>query len=156
MKLSDVKEILPTINELEFRLENGKKIPSHFHITEVGSTQKHFIDCGGTIRKDKKVSFQFWEAADYDHRLAPSKLLKIIQLSEEKLAISNEEIEVEYQGDTIGKYGLEFDGQNFILTSTSTACLASDQCGTKQSISLKSLTSSPKENACCAPGGTCC
>lgn len=156
MKLSELKEILTRVEHLEFIVENGKQVPSHFHLTEMGSTLKNFIDCGGTIRNEKKVTFQFWEATDYNHRLLPSKLLKIILMSEEKLGLSNEEIEVEYQSETIGKYGIEFNAKNFILTTTHTACLASDSCEKKQSISLKSLASGLKENACCNNVGACC
>jgi hypothetical protein len=50
MKLSQVKLLLPSIDKLQFKLENGQLVPAHFHITEVGKVSKHFIDCGGTIR----------------------------------------------------------------------------------------------------------
>ena len=51
-------------------------------------------------------------------------------------------IEVEYQGETIGKYGLSFNGQKFILVSQQTNCLAQDKCGippVKKKISLADL-----------------
>jgi hypothetical protein len=76
---------------------------------------KHFIDCGGTIRNEKVVNFQLWNADDFEHRLKPTKLLNIIKLSEEKLGIEDDEIEVEYQDTTIGKFDLEFNGKNFVL-----------------------------------------
>src|SRR5690554_5229979 len=121
MKLSDIKSILPGLDNVEFQLENGAFVPEHFHVTEIGMVTKRFIDCGGTIRDEKTVNFQLWNANDYEHRLKPSKLLNIINLSEEKLGIENAEIEVEYQGETIGKYGLDFNGNHFILTSKTTA-----------------------------------
>ena len=80
-------------------------------MTEVGKVTKHFIDCGGTERNEEVISFQLWSANDYDHRLHSKKLLDIIELSEKVLGIEDLEIEVEYQADTIGKFGLEFDGQ---------------------------------------------
>src|SRR5690554_4988855 len=46
---------------------------------------------------------------DYDHRLHPEKLLSIIELSEKVLELKDQEIEVEYQGQTIEKFALEFD-----------------------------------------------
>ena len=103
MKLSKIKEILPTLNNVEFQLENGTFVPEHFHVTEVGQITKHFIDCGGVVRTEKVVNFQLWNANDFDHRLKPTKLLNIIKLSEEKLGMEDAEIEVEYQSETIGK-----------------------------------------------------
>jgi hypothetical protein len=49
MKISEVKNVLQQVTELTFTLPNGTKVPSHFHVTEVGVITKHFIDCGGTV-----------------------------------------------------------------------------------------------------------
>jgi hypothetical protein len=158
MKLSDFKKKLSTIDELNFVLPNGTIVPQHFHVTEVGQVTKHFIDCGGTVRNEKVVNFQLWEANDFDHRLAPQKLNDIIALSEKILGVEDAEIEVEYQSDTIGKYGVEFNGKNFLLTSKHTNCLASDSCGIptdKLKVSLNELKTENKE-ACCSPNGKCC
>ena len=57
MKLSDLKQILPTLENVEFQLENGTMVPEHFHVTEVGMITKNFIDCGGVIRSEKVVNF---------------------------------------------------------------------------------------------------
>ena len=152
MKLSEIKQILNTANTVDFKLENGMAVPQHFHVTEVGVVTKHFIDCGGTVRKEKVANFQLWDANDFDHRLKPQKLIKIIELSERVLGIGDLEIEVEYQSETIGKYGLEFDGKTFILTSKTTACLAQDSCGApKKKVRLADLN-----NACCSSDGSCC
>lgn len=154
MKLSALKEQLKTVEDLRFLLPDGTFVPRHFHITEMGQVSKHFIDCGGTVRKEKVVSLQLWYSGDTDHRLAPAKLSKIIDLSEKVLGIEDAEIEVEYQNDTIGKYGLEYDGVHFLLVSKNTACLASDQCGSpgeKEKLNMADLSSS---KSCCAP--TCC
>lgn len=155
MKLSEIKNILPTLNDVQFQLENGTFVPVHFHVTEVGIITKHFIDCGGTIRNEKVISFQLWDANDYAHRLKPVKLLNIIKLSEEKLGIEDLEIEVEYQNDTIGKYDLGFNGKNFILKNKTTACLAGDACGVpqqKEKIQLSDL----KKSSCCSATSGCC
>lgn len=157
MKLSEVKKSLEKISDVNFVLPNGKKIPSHFHVTEVGVISKHFIDCGGTVRNEKVANFQLWEAEDFDHRLKPQKLINIINLSEKVLSIEDLEVEVEYQADTIGKYGLQFNGVDFELTLKNTNCLASDQCGIpaeKLKVNLVSLEKS--SSACCTPGGGCC
>jgi hypothetical protein len=138
-------------------LPNHSFVPAHFHITEVGLITKNFIDCGGTVRQEKVINFQLWEANDFDHRLAPNKLLGIIEKSEAIFNFDDLEIEVEYQTDTIGKFGLNFDGISFQLTNKETACLAEDACGipaSKQKVKLVDLGSSA--SACCTPGGGCC
>lgn len=147
MKLSEIKSILASAESVDFILENGSKVPEHFHVTEVGSVSKHFIDCGGIIRKESKANFQLWDADDYEHRLKPQKLLNIITLSERKLGLADSEIEVEYQTDTIGKYGLGFNGKQFVLTSLKTACLARESCGVPVKEEAK---------ACCSPASGCC
>ena len=156
MTLNQIKEILPTLENVEFQLENGTLVPEHFHVTEVGIIHKNFIDCGGTIRNEKVINFQLWNANDYEHRLKPNKLFNIIRLSEEKLGIENAEIEVEYQSETIGKNDLEFNGKNFILKNKTTACLAQDVCGIpaeKQKLNLASLSN---KQSCCTPDSGCC
>jgi len=156
MKLSQVKALLPTLENVAFKLENGTLVPEHFHVTEVGTVTKNFIDCGGTIRNEKSVNFQLWNANDFDHRLKPTKLLNIIELSEKQLGIEDAEIEVEYQSDTIGKYALAFDGTHFILQNKTTACLATDKCGIppeKQKIKLLELQT---VTSSCSPNSGCC
>ena len=100
MILSELKNKLKALDAINFIKPNGELVPKHFHITEVGLTTKNFIDCGGTIREEKYVNFQLWEANDIDHRLAPIKLLNIIDLSEKALGIKDLEIEIEYQAAT--------------------------------------------------------
>lgn len=151
MKLSQIKEHLLTAEAVNFQLANGTMVPQHFHVTEVGVITKHFIDCGGTERIEKVANFQLWNANDYDHRLEPKKLLNIIALSERKLGIGDLEIEVEYQLETIGKYGLGFVNNVFVLTPTNTACLAQDACGIAEVV-VENTTA----QSCCTPGGGCC
>jgi hypothetical protein len=156
MKLSEIKNQLNNLTTVNFVLEDGTKVPDHFHVTEVGAITKHFIDCGGTVRNEKVANFQLWNANDTDHRLKPQKLLNIIALSEKVLGLEDLEVEVEYQSDTIGKYGLTFNGEDFILTNKQTDCLASDSCGipqTKRKIKLAEIT--PQNNNC-TPGSVCC
>jgi len=156
MKLSEVKKLLQNLESVDFKLENGESVPEHFHVTEVGAVTKNFIDCGGTVRTEKTVSFQLWDANDFEHRLKPEKLLKIINLSEQTLGIEDNEVEVEYQSETIGKYDLDFDGKQFILKSKQTACLASDSCGIpKEKQKIRISTSGAVVNTC-TPGGGCC
>ena len=152
MKLSELKQILPTLTSVDFQLENGTFVPEHFHVTEVGQVTKNFIDCGGVTRQETRVNFQLWDANDYEHRLKPGKLLKIIQLSEDILKIEDNEIEVEYQNGTIGKFGLDYNGKNFILTNKTTACLATDACGIPQEKTKVQLSEISK----CTPNLGCC
>lgn len=157
MKLSEITRILPTLQNVEFQLENGHMVPEYFHVTEIGSVSKHFIDCGGVVRKENTINFQLWNADDYDHRLKPEKLLHIIKLSQEKLGLEDGEIEVEYQNDTIGKYDLDFNGKLFILKNKTTACLAMDSCGIPPNSQSPSKDQGNSSNAsCCTPGGGCC
>lgn len=155
MKLSEVKQTLTSLNEVTFQLHDGRYVPSHFHVTEVGIINKKFIDCGGTVRDEYAVNFQLWEANDYDHRLAPKKLSDIIKLSEKVLGIEDAEVEVEYQGETIGKYGLEFNGKHFLLTAKLTNCLAPDKCGIPEQKPRIKMSQLVQSNGC-TPGSGCC
>jgi hypothetical protein len=156
MKLSEFKNALKTLEKVSFRMPNGKFIEAHTHITEVGMLNKQFIDCGGVVRTETKVGFQLWkDDNDLDHRLFPEKLMRIIELSEKQLTILDKEIEIEYQSETIGKFGVEFNGFEFVLTNKQTACLAEDNCGIpviKQKVSLSEI----QNGGSCAPNSGCC
>lgn len=157
MKLSEIKKHLSTIEAVNFVLEDGTKVPEHFHVTEVGIVTKVFIDCGGTVRNEKIANFQLWDADDYDHRLKPGKLLDIIALSERVLGMEDLEIEVEYQSQTIGKYDLVFNGKDFVLVAKQTNCLAPDKCGIPSDEPKLTLLNIQAENQnSCTPGGGCC
>lgn len=156
MKLSAVKTILESAQNVAFELQNGQRVPEHFHVTEVGIITKNFIDCGGTVRNEKVANFQLWNANDLEHRLKPQKLLNIIALSEKVLGMEDLEIEVEYQAETIGKYDLDFNGERFVLVSKQTNCLASDACGIPSEKIKVNLVDLAPQAACCTPGGSCC
>jgi hypothetical protein len=157
MKLSEVKGLLTTVETVDFKIQNGGLVPEHFHVTEVGLITKHFIDCGGTERIEKVANFQLWNANDFEHCLKPQKLLNIIELSERRLGMDDLEVEVEYQSDTIGKYGLDFNGKEFVLTTKQTACLALDACGIhSEKLKVRLSDLQPVEQASCTPGGGCC
>jgi len=157
MKLSQFIAHLNQLDALSFRLESGVQVPSHFHITELGMTSKTYIDCGGTLREDLFVSFQLWSADDTAHRLSPVKAIDIITAAAQKIELLDAEVEVEYQSDTVGKYGLSFGTDGFELQSKKTACLAEDQCGIspqKQKVDMTALNN--KDNNACTPGSGCC
>lgn len=156
MNLSEVKNILKSIDSVAFQLENGTQIPLHAHITEIGQITKKFIDCGGVVRHEKIVNFQLWHADDTDHRLKPAKLLNIINMSEDRLGIEDADIEVEFQNETIGKYSLAFNGKFFILKNKSTACLEMDACGIPSEKQKKNLIELTSAQSCCTPNSGCC
>jgi hypothetical protein len=151
MKISEFKNHLKGLTAVQFVKPDGSAVPAHFHITEIGQIDKKYIDCGGTVRLESYITMQLWESEDHWHRLVPSKLASIIALAEKTLNIGDYTIEVEYQAETIAKFGLRFANGIFILQTTQTTCLASDQCGIPflETIGEKTIAS-------CAPGGGCC
>ena len=159
MTLKDLKSTLQYIDTIIFQKPDGSFVPLHFHITEVGTNTRNFIDCGGKVREEKRINLQLWEAADFDHKLSPEKLISIIESSEKSLGISDAlTVEVEYQSTTIGRYGLDFDGKYFQLKALKTACLAEDACGIPQQKPKIQLTELGKSagSSCCEPGTKCC
>jgi hypothetical protein len=79
-------------------------------------------------------------------------------MSQSKLGFGNLPVEVEYQGETIGKYGLEVGSKGLELTTKKTACLALEACGlpegaSKLAVSLGNMVS---KQGSCTPGGGCC
>ena len=156
MKLSTLKSVLPSLEEVNFILPDGQQVPSHYHVTEVGEINRHFVDCGGTVRKESVINFQLFAATDFDHRVSASKLANIIAVSESKIQLQDLNIEVEYQGRTIEKFDLDFDGTNFILVAKKTACLDMDKCGIpEEKPRIRISTKISSENSC-VPGSGCC
>ena len=152
MKLSAFKNYLSENATLEFILPNGNTLPPHFHVTELAKQTKHFIDCGGTERREEKISFQLWTAEDYDHRLSAEKLLSIITLAEQKLGLGDWVINFEYQDSTIATFGLTIKDNKLQLTNTFTDCLAKENCGIPEAKNESTM----EEAACSTPGSSCC
>jgi hypothetical protein len=159
MKLTELQEALKTMDEVHFTLPNGSFVPRHYHLTEIGLATKTFVDCGGKRHEERKVSLQLWTSVDYNHRLKSNSFLNIIQTSLPLFNGEDLEVEVEYQSDTVGKYHLGFNGNNFELLVTKTDCLATELCGidaitTKVKTGLADL--GQKVESSCTPGGGCC
>ncbi len=155
MKLSEITQHLSNLSNINFQLPDGSLVPSHFHVSEIGKIDKTFIDCGGTVRTEKVVNFQLWSANDYDHRLHPEKLVHIIDLARRTLQLGDWDVEVEYQGDTIQKFGIEDTPDGFLLTAQQTDCLAKEACGIpkeKPKVRLSQLNTT----SCCEPSSGCC
>lgn len=151
MKISEIKNSLNQLKQVTFVLPNGGHVLPHFHITELGIISKDYIDCGGTIRHEKIANFQLWSANDFDHRIEPKKIIDIIALAQNSIGLEDLEVEVEYQSDTIGKYGLSFNGTHFQLIATKTDCLAKDKCGIPEE-----EETIPVASSCCEPSSGCC
>ncbi len=157
MKITHFKALLANRSELHFQKPDGLSVPAHFHITEAGVTTKHFIDCGGIVRTERTVSFQLWVAGDLEHRLSPTKLLGVINKAEGLFGGDDLEVEMEYQTETISRFGIEADGDVFRLTTKQTNCLAPDSCGIPEGKRKIALVELPVNQAnCCQPGDSCC
>ena len=148
MKLSEFKSSLSEVTQLKLMLPNGTAIPAHFHVTELALISKNFIDCGGVARVERKVTFQLWVANDIDHRLTPFKWMGIIKKGELDYGLTDELVEIEFQGQTIERYGITFSEGIFNLNPLFTECLAPDHCGIPE-------PQLPK-TSCCSPSTGCC
>lgn len=157
MKLSEFKTYLSGVSKLNFLLPDGQPVPSHFHITEAGLVTKHFIDCGKTIHLKKTAVFQVWTARDVWHRLKPATLIGIINKSDKVFRGEDPEVEIEYQMETIGKFGLSYKDGDFILTAKQTDCLAKERCEIlPEAAGPSDAINSKKGVAVCEPSSDCC
>ncbi|MEM6515431.1 MAG: DUF6428 family protein [Bacteroidota bacterium] len=156
MTLLQLKNELEQMAHIAFKLPNGELIPPHFHLTEIGTVTRNFVDCGGTLRQEKKASLQLWTALDFDHRLEVKTMQEIIAMAERTFNILDLTIEVQYQGETtLETFGVDISDGTFQLVPLSTACLALDKCGIpeeKQKLELSGLSNSNG----CQPGSGCC
>jgi len=84
--------------------------------------------------------------------LQAQKLLEIIEKSEQLFGLKDEELEVEFQGQSIESYGLSVQDFGFQFTAKQTTCLAQDHCG----IPNKQLPDDLKKSSFCAPNSRCC
>jgi hypothetical protein len=156
MKISQFKSALqrakPEANPV-FLQTSGISVAAHYHITEIGLILKNYVDCGGVVRQERKATMQIWLANDTDHRLSAAKLIDIIEKSEQLFGLKDEELEVEFQGQTIETYGLAVQDFGFQFTAKKTTCLATDHCG----ISNEQLPlEMQKKNTACTPNSGCC
>jgi hypothetical protein len=140
------KQLLDLIaGELDFQIKimlpDGKFVPEHFHITEIGIVEKNFIDCGGIKRSQTCVVLQVWVAHDTEHRLTRLKLNKILSMvtslsqPHHRFYADAYPIEIEYGADLVSQYpvkDVELTDDNellFVLGGKRTECLAPDKCG---------------------------
>ncbi|MDX1951056.1 MAG: DUF6428 family protein [Verrucomicrobiota bacterium] len=135
MKLKAFKEILAAHPEahVRFLLPTGEMIPVHAHVTEAARIDKHFVDCGGTVREDSLCRLQTWVADDLDHRLLAGKLHRILNKAASILKSDELEVDIEHEVGFISQFPLESVDASagevtLRLTTRHTACLAMELC----------------------------
>lgn len=142
--------------ELNFYLPDSERIPQHFHITDVGSVVRNFIDCGGQTRTEQYVQIQLWLGADTDHRLTTDTADKILQQSQPVLNLlpdlSHSEVMIEYKRDLISQYPIESIKEtgteiNVFLGNLDTQCLAA--------LRHEQDVRNQNASACCSASGCC-
>jgi len=159
--------------QLRFYLPNNEMIPAHYHMTDVGSVSRNFIDCGGHTRTEHQVQIQLWLGADTQHRLTAQTTAKILQQSQFILNLlpdtNNSELLIEYKTDLVSLYPIERieqteDTINLHLTLSKTQCLAAirhqqeiDNNATSSCCSSSNKTSIT-QSSCCSPSAktSCC
>jgi hypothetical protein len=167
MKIQPFLQTLASMSELRWSLPDGSLVPAHAHVTEVALMTRRFVDCGGTHRMERRIQLQLWVANDVDHRLDPSKLMRIIRETEAWMEWDNHEVEIEYQGKTIERYGVEIMEGVLALQPLQTNCLAQDRCGlpmleetSNTTRTVEETVPQPKSQAPvvgrCKPGSGCC
>ena len=167
MKIQFFLQTLAKLSELRWALPDGSFVPAPAHVTEVALMTRRFVDCGGTHRLERRIQLQLWVAGDVDHRLEPSKLMRIIRDTEAWMEWDNHEVEVEYQGKTIERYGVEIMEGVLALQPLQTNCLAQDRCGlpmleetSNTTRTVEETVPQPKSQAPvvgrCKPGSGCC
>lgn len=152
MKVSEFRQHLQNApdHELCFVLPDGGRIPVHAHITEVGRTDRRFLDCGGTTRHIASCTLQTWTADDVDHRLLPGSLVTILNKAAKVLETDDLDVEIEYEDGILSQFPVlssESDSQTlyFKLGLKHTDCLAKEIC----------LPAATTSDACCSTGGCC-
>jgi hypothetical protein len=150
MKTSDLQNILAAHrdHQVVMMLPDGGRVPAHAHVTEVGRIDRHFIDCGGTVRRSSFCCLQVWVADDVDHRLTAGKLADIIGRAT-AIGVSDLGVEIEYEDGFISQFPVveaRVDGESvvFSLGTKHTDCLAKDVC----------LPAEP--GGACRAGSGCC
>jgi hypothetical protein len=118
---------------IRFQLPDHQLSPAHAHVTEVARIDKHFIDCGGTVRKESMCRLQTWVADDVDHRLSAKKLAGIIEKGATIIGDEDLEMDVEHDVGFVTQFpvlGMQRSGDETIieLGGRHTACLAPEKC----------------------------
>ena len=158
MNLHDLKACLLKRPDLPLALElpGGRRVPAHYHVTEVGHVVKKFVDCGGKFRATETCVLQTHVGSPRDdgHRLTAGRLAHILGLADSILPSAALPVEVEYEDGVISQFpvaGADFaDGALALrLGLKHTDCLAKEKCGAEDAgggVAGKS----PAGAGCCA------
>jgi hypothetical protein len=138
--------------ELAFVLPNGKAIPAHAHVTEVGRVEKRFIDCGGTHRSWVTTNLQTWVDRDVEHRFPAGKLARILDLAAPLFDGEDPNVEIEHEEGVLSQYPVEdvqVIGRRLVVTLVAkhADCLAKDICLPAGIVE--------EETSCCGGSGCC-
>lgn len=146
MRIHDVLSFLRNHPDttIRFRLPDQQLSPAHAHVTEVARIDKHFIDCGGTVRKESMCRLQTWVADDIDHRLSAKKLAGIIEKGMPLIGDQDLEMDVEHDVGFVTQFPIadiqrSGDETIMILAGRHTACLAPEKCCPPQPEGVVSL-----------------
>jgi hypothetical protein len=166
MNLTELKTCLEARPNLilALALPDDRRVPAHFHVTEVGHVAKRFVDCGGTFRASETCVLQTYIGSSKDdgHRLTAGKLATILGLAQSLLPSGELPVEVEYENGVISQFpvtGAGLVGEELILQLgfKHTDCLAKAQCGIEEAGGCE--TGPAEATGCCAaPAGSrpCC
>jgi hypothetical protein len=121
---------------MHFVLPDGDLVPLHAHVTEIGRVDKNFIDCGGKARSWSNCTLQVWVAEnDEEHRFAPGKLAKVVDMAMPIFRGDDLDVEVEYEDCSgLSQYPVleaqvSDEALKFRLGAKHTDCLAKEACG---------------------------
>ena len=138
MNITELKSLLlahPALN-VSMILPDGRTVPAHFHVTEVGHIAKKFVDCGGTFRSDETCVLQTYigYSKDDGHRLTAGRLAHILDLAQPILLNDELPVEIEYEDGIVSQFPVESGVPsgttlNLQLGLKHTDCLAKDKCG---------------------------
>jgi hypothetical protein len=134
MKLDEFRNLLSSNpgKRVVFFLE-GRELPPHLHVTEIGREERDFLDCGGTRRRRERCVLQLWVGEDVDHRLVSDKLLGIVDMGSVLFEHDIPVVWVEWEIGSVSQYPLtsfRTDGSNVLLAlgENHTQCLAPGKC----------------------------
>jgi hypothetical protein len=134
MKLDEFRRLLSSNSGrgVVFSL-NGRELPLHLHVTEIGREYRDFLDCGGARRGRERCVIQVWMGSDLDHRLDSDKLLGILDMGSVLFEHDIPSVWVEVEIGSVSQYplsSLRTDGENVLLGlgDNHTECLAPGKC----------------------------
>jgi len=168
MTLQELKDCLQQRPDLSLAiaLPDGRRLPAHYHVTEVGHVVKKFVDCGGTHRVTEACVLQAFVGSlkDDGHRLTAGKLVQILGFGDSFLPAGVLPVEVEYEDGMVSQFpvtgvGLVGDVLTLQLGLKHTDCLAKEKCGIDEGCGCASESDATEAGRCCVgPAGStaCC